>query len=251
MEAARPKFLTALVFFMVLVELLGFVDVPALLSRETFFYCGLTALLIPIYWALYRGQNWSRLVFIILSFLALISGVLNFDSIRMQYSSLRMASFFVELLSYILYLAYAFTPSFRKYFQLGIEVPQVNGEWQLASLSRRFFALIIDLMVGVVCFLPLYYFSLQTQIWQGKIIAILLPLFYLIFSPFLRLNLSCLILGVQVVNLQKGKIWPLMATFRLIYGLLLFPINCLFALFDPYSRGVHDHVCHTVVLLKK
>lgn len=250
----KPLLLTPVVILMLVIDLLGFVDVESFLSKEFAFYFLLSLLMLPIYYALYKGKNWSRLVLLALSLLALISSALNASAIIPQYSTStwRLVIFFFELTGYLCFVIFSFWPSVRRYFyqQVDGERIEVSENVQIATLLRRFFSLLLDLFIASLLFFGLYMLALKVS-KQAMYFAAFIPFLYLAFMPYSRFAPGRLILGVSLVNLSLTRWWPFFAFLRLIYAVLLLPINIFFVLFDPYSRGVHDYICSTLVVSKK
>lgn len=251
LQKKRPAFLSIIVLLMCAVDLMEFSDITSILSTEFFFYSVLSLLMVPLYIALYRGMNWSRLIFICLSILAVISGILNYSSMASSYRPWRLALFYVEVVIYFIFLIYAFLAPVRHYFQTNLDIPVLKGEWLVSPLWRRLLGLLLDWIVAFILFVPIHYFSLSAGSAVGKALSFIVPLAYISFSSLVGVNLSRYVLGIRVVYLCSGKIAPFFALLRVIYGLLLMPFNCLFVLIDPYSRGAHDYICRSVVVVKK
>ncbi len=167
-QLPRPWALTPMVVLLVFVDLLSFVDVPQFFSRECAFYFAFSLFMVPIYWGLYQGKGWSRSLMIVASLLALVSAALNGASIYSQYSPFRFSLFIVELVVQIAFLSFAFLPSVRLYFAQSIIPIHLVGEWVVAPIWKRSFALLFDMGIALLLFFPLYYFAMKLNFEWGN-----------------------------------------------------------------------------------
>ncbi|MGH7616765.1 MAG: RDD family protein [Gemmatimonadaceae bacterium] len=125
-----------------------------------------------------------------------------------------------------------------------------------AGLFRRWFALVIDPVIGVVLYFVGVGLLSAVSSQLGIAAAVILPLVYIVwFLSLLREGLTPgkKLMGLQVVDQQTGQIPGFGKMFirefvgRFVSG-LIFGLGYLWAIIDKNGQAWHDKIANTVVL---